>query len=231
MTSANLARAVAFTAAFTLSAACTDWAGYDLDKASGAVPAFSTMRDDVSPDPYQMPREPVPGTVPAQHPLGDVPAPYTQSELDAVAAAFTNPLPRTAQVLARGKLQYDRNCSVCHGALGDGQGTVINAQTKFPYAPALNAGPSQARSDGYIYGVIDVGRGLMPPYGTRITHLDRWAIVHYVRQLQGSLETHNPPPAVSPVGARVDSVPATEPQPSATQPTGTVPSRPGSTVP
>src|SRR5688572_15854237 len=196
-------------AALLATAACTDWAGYDLDKASGAVPAFSTMRDDVSPDPYQMPREPVPGTVPTQHPLGDVPAPYTQAALDSIAPTLTNPLPRSAQVLARGKLQYERNCSVCHGAPGDGQGTVNNAQSKFPYAPALNAGPTQARSDGYIYAVIDQGRGLMPPYGTRITHLDRWAIVHYVRQLQGTLETQNPPPAVSPVGARVDSVPAT----------------------
>lgn len=229
MTSANLARAVAFTAAFTLSSACTDWAGYDLDKASGAVPAFSTMRDDVSPDPYQMPREPVPGTVPSQHPLGDVPAPYTQAALDSIAPTLTNPLPRSAQVLARGKLQYDRNCSVCHGALGDGQGSVINAQTKFPYAPPLNAGPSQTRSDGYLYGVIDVGRGLMPPYGARITHLDRWAIVHYVRQLQGGAAPAVPPAAPAPVGGV--AAPAGEPQPSATQPAGTVQNRPGSTVP
>ncbi len=230
MTSADTLRAAALAAAVAVLPACTDWAGYDLDAANGAVPAFSTMRNDVSPDPYQMPREPVPGTVPAQHPLGDVPAPYTQSQLDSIAPTLTNPLPRSAQVLARGKLQYDRNCAACHGANGNGQGPVINAQTKFPYAPALNAGPSQARSDGYLYAVIDVGRGLMPPYGPRITHLDRWAIVHYVRQLQGTLETRNPPPPVSAVGARVDSVPAVEPQPSATQP-GTVQNRPGSTVP
>lgn len=226
MTSANLARAVLFTAAFTLSAACTDWAGYDLDKASGAVPAFSTMRNDVVPDPYQMPREPVPGTVPTQHPLGDVPAPYTQADLDAVAAGFTNPLPRSAQVLARGKLQFERNCAVCHGALGDGQGSVINAQSKFPYAPALNAAATRARSDGYIYGVIDVGRGLMPPYGARITHLDRWAIVHYVRQLEGDAAPAAVVPAPAPAGAGA----APAPQPSATQP-ATVESRPGSTVP
>ena len=228
MTSANLARAALFTAAFTLSGACTDWAGYDLDRASGAVPAFSTMRNDVSPDPYQMPREPVPGTVPTQHPLGDVPAPYTQADLDGVAAGFANPLPRSAQVLARGKLQYERNCSVCHGALGDGQGTVINAQSKFPYAPALNAGPAQARSDGYVYGVIDVGRGLMPPYGNRITHLDRWAIVHYVRQLQGGAAQAAPAAAGTPAPAPAG--PATAPQPGATQP-GAAAGAPDSTVP
>jgi mono/diheme cytochrome c family protein len=230
LTTANLARRALLAVAALGAMACTDWAGYDLDRASGAVPAFSTMRNDITPDPYQMPREPVPGTVPTQHPLGDVPAPYTQSQLDSIAPTLTNPLPRTPQVLARGKLQYERNCTVCHGALGDGQGSVINAQTKFPFAPALNAGPTQGRSDGYLYAVIDAGRNLMPPYGSRITHLDRWAIVHYVRQLQGTLETRNPPPAVSPGGARVDSVPAVEPQPSASTP-ATVPGRPGSTVP
>lgn len=229
MTSADILRGAALAAALASLPACTDWAGYDLDKASGAVPAFSTMRNDVSPDPYQMPREPVPGTVPTLHPLGDVPAPYTQSQLDSIAPTLTNPLRPTAQVLARGKLQYDRNCAVCHGAAGDGKGSVIDAQNKFPYAPALNAGPSEARSDGYLYAVIDVGRGLMPPYGARITHLDRWAIVSYVRRLQGTLETRNPPPPVSAAGARVDSVPATEPQPSASQP-GTVDNRPASAV-
>jgi mono/diheme cytochrome c family protein len=229
LTSANLARAVLFTAAFTLSGACTDWAGYDLDKASGAVPAFSTMRNDVVPDPYQMPREPVPGTVPTQHPLGDVPAPYTQAALDSIAPTLSNPLPHSAQVLARGKLQFERNCAVCHGALGDGQGSVINAQSKFPYAPALNAAPTRARSDGYIYGVIEVGRGLMPPYGARITHLDRWAIVHYVRQLQGGAAPAAAAPA--PVAASPSAAPAAvPPQPSATQP-ATAESRPGSTVP
>ncbi|HEU0077948.1 MAG TPA: cytochrome c [Longimicrobiaceae bacterium] len=227
MTIANLARRGVLVAAVALCA-CTDWAGYDLDRASGSVPAFSPMRTDVTPDPDQMPREPVPGTVPTTHPLGDVPATYTQAQLDSIAPTLGNPLPRTPQVLARGRLQYERNCAVCHGAAGDGQGSVINAQTKFPYAPALNAGPAQARSDGYIYAVIDVGRGLMPPYGNRITHLDRWAVVHYVRQLQGTQGAQSPPPAVTPAGAAADSVPA--PAPPATQP-GTVQDRPGSTVP
>jgi mono/diheme cytochrome c family protein len=40
--------------------------------------------------------------------------------------------------------------------------------------------------------VIDVGRGLMPPYGHRMTHADRWAVVSYLRQLQG---TSGPAPA------------------------------------
>lgn len=209
MTTANLPRAALLAASALALSACTDWAGYDLDRASGAVPAFSTMREDVTPDPYQMVREPVPGTVPTTHPLGDVPATYTQAQLDSIAPTLANPVPASAQVLARGKLQYDRNCAVCHGAAGDGLGTVIDAQNKFPYAPALNAAATAGRSDGYLYAVIDVGRGLMPPYGSRITHLDRWAVVHYVRQLQGPAAAQ--PAAVPAAATAPASTPATAP--------------------
>lgn len=235
MTSANRARnAVAAAAAVLALSACTDWAGYDLDRASGAVPAFSTMRNDVSPDPYQMPREPAPGTVPALHPLGDVPAPYTQAQLDSVAPLLVNPLRPTPQVLERGKRVYEVNCSVCHGTQGQGNGPVVDAQNKFPFAPAVNAGPTQARSDGYLYAVVDVGRNFMPPYGARITHLDRWAVVTYVRQLQGRFETRNAPPNVSAGGAALDAgtvPPSAEPQPGAGTPPATLDNRPSSTVP
>ena len=74
-------------------------------------------------------------------------------------------------LLTRRVVVSNEKCNVCHGALGDGRGTVIDAQLKFPFAPALNAAATAGRSDGYIYAVIDVGRGMMPPYGSRM--LDR----------------------------------------------------------
>jgi mono/diheme cytochrome c family protein len=57
---------------------------------------------------------------------------------------------------------------------------------KHPILPAYNLSGAQVQSytDQYLYGMIRVGRGLMPEYGSRITHFDRWAIVTYVRQLQ-----------------------------------------------
>lgn len=231
MTSANLARGAAVAAAVLGLTACTDWAGYDLDRASGNVPAFSTMRNDESPDPYQMPREPVPGTVPALHPLGDVPAPYSQTQLDSIAPLLTNPLQPTPQVIERGKLVYERNCSVCHGTRGEGNGPVVNAQNKFPFAPAVNGAATQVRSDGYLYAVIDVGRNFMPPYGARITHADRWAVVTYVRQLQGRVATGTPAPGAAPAVDAGTVPPSAEPQPSAGTPPATLDNRPSSTVP
>jgi mono/diheme cytochrome c family protein len=41
-----------------------------------------------------------------------------------------------------------------------------------------------AYSDAYLYAMIRVGRGLMPEYGSRISHFDRWNVINYVRQLQ-----------------------------------------------
>ncbi len=49
-----------------------------------------------------------------------------------------------------------------------------------------SSGPRRGRrTDGYIWGMIRNGRGLMPTYN-RIEELDRWDVVNYVRGLQGS---------------------------------------------
>ncbi|HYH80168.1 MAG TPA: cytochrome c [Longimicrobium sp.] len=173
---------------------CTDWAGYDLDVASGKVPQLANMRRSVIPDPYAMPRLPAPGTVPVSNPMGDVPGHFGSAQLDSVAPTLANPYAggATPAVLARGKVQYDNNCTVCHGPAGAGDGTVVQQARgadgkmypRFPFAPPVNGAAAAARSDGYLYAVVAAGRGLMPPYGSRITHPDRWAVVEYVRALQ-----------------------------------------------
>jgi hypothetical protein len=39
-----------------------------------------------------------------------------------------------------------------------------------------------------MYGMIRVGRGLMPDYGYRVTEFDRWRIVNYIRTLQAQFD-------------------------------------------
>jgi len=43
-----------------------------------------------------------------------------------------------------------------------------------------------ARPDGYIYGVVMLGKNAMPSYAPDLDESDRWAVVHYVRILQRS---------------------------------------------
>jgi mono/diheme cytochrome c family protein len=164
---------------------CTDWAGYDLDYFWGNIPQLSTMRGSVTFDPYELPRLPADHTIPVSGPHADAPPPFTQAQLDSAAATLTNPYGAnpSPRVIQRGKALYDTQCIVCHGPSGAGDGPVVG-QGKFPFALPLISGTAPGRSDGYIYGIIVVGRGLMPPYGEKLTHLDRWAGVEYVRELE-----------------------------------------------
>ncbi len=165
-----------------------------------------SMRDQPSFDPYENTLAPAPGAVsfssgnfpvaPGRINIGhaeafdyDVPD-FTQAQTANPAAPvwgeFTNPVEPSAESLARGEEMYTRSCAVCHGADGIGQSSQI--LEKWPALVAYNlAGEVVAGyPDSYIYGMIRVGRGMMPPYGHQITHFDRWHIVNYVRQLQGA---------------------------------------------
>jgi mono/diheme cytochrome c family protein len=97
-------------------------------------------------------------------------------------SALANPRPASDSSLVNGRKYYQINCAVCHGDAGAGDGTV----TRFGM-PVISivTDMTKARSDGYIFGMIRNGRGLMPPYN-RIEEMDRWDIVNYVRGLQGA---------------------------------------------
>ncbi len=109
-------------------------------------------------------------------------------------SSMRNPTPPSAASLENGHKYYAINCAVCHGDTGDGNGPATNFQ--FPKISLLNASAT-GRTDGYIYGMIRNGRGLMPTYN-RIEHMDRWDVVNYVRGLQGRL---GQAVATGPVGA------------------------------
>ena len=83
--------------------------------------------------------------------------------------------------LANGHRYYQQNCSVCHGDAGNGLGPT----TKYGVpAIGLIGSSTKGRTDGYIYGMMRNGRGLMPSYN-RIEEADRWDVVNYIRTLQG----------------------------------------------
>ena len=96
-------------------------------------------------------------------------------------SALRNPTPASDSSLANGRKYFQINCAVCHGerAMGDGPATKFGM-------PGINLTTdiTKARTDGYIFGMIRNGRGLMPPYN-RIEEMDRWDVVNYVRALQG----------------------------------------------
>ena len=168
------------------------------------VPVFAFLRSAPSVDPYEAPRPAPANSVPFESPSGAGEAPLLATEvaLTAFGASARNPIAGGDSVaLKTGAAMFERYCMVCHGPAGKGDGPILNkaGETgKFPFAPSLIAAPATTRSDGYLYGIIRVGRGLMPPYGDKIPEHDRWAIVAYLRTLQGQSSVGAPPTPAAP---------------------------------
>jgi len=165
----RLSAALAILVAAGLTSACDDQVKY--------VPWFETMTTQPSVETYEAePLAPVAGTVPAG----------SARHLDLLAAdtLLTNPLDGTAEDLERGEILFLQFCVMCHGETGVGDGPVVGPN-RLPPLPTLDLLSERALdlSDGYIYGMISNGRGVMPSY-RRVQHDDRWYLVEYVRKLQ-----------------------------------------------
>lgn len=93
-----------------------------------------------------------------------------------------NPLPVTAQLLARGRERYNIHCQPCHGLAGDGKGVT----TKYGMVVIANLhDPRIVRMpDGEIFNTITHGKNLMQSYASTVDPADRWAVIAYVRALQ-----------------------------------------------
>jgi mono/diheme cytochrome c family protein len=161
-----------------------------------------SMRDQSSFDPYEAPLTAPVGSVPfasGNFPAGigvvnvgqpegllDYPPPFTQMDLynsAAVVVDLPNPVPVTEASVDRGEVLFLRFCAPCHGPQADGvSGYIIPAG--YPPYPLISD-RVKGFTDGYIYGMMRMGRGNMPSYGHRITHFDRWNVVNYLRVLQG----------------------------------------------
>ena len=121
---------------------------------------------------------PVTGTAVAGFQVSYSPLPGTIDSM----AGIPNPHPSSAASLLNGRKYFQVNCVPCHGDAGMGDGPA----TKYGM-PGINliTDVTKGRSDGYIFGMIRNGRGLMPTYN-RIEEADRWDVVNYLRALQGA---------------------------------------------
>lgn len=103
-----------------------------------------------------------------------------------IYAGLANPLPLTVETIEAGKSTFTRECLVCHGAAGTGNG---------PYREGLQPSPPDF-SDG-SYGTLKdpsytdadyfwrISEGLpwsaMPAWKSQYPETKRWELVHYIR--------------------------------------------------
>lgn len=86
-----------------------------------------------------------------------------------------------------GHLRFDIYCAPCHGVLADGKGPVALKGGLMVAPPSLLDARIKGFTVGKIYSAIrnGVNNGNMPSYSAQIPVEDRWAIIAYIRQLQG----------------------------------------------
>ena len=120
-------------------------------------------------------RMPVPGTVARGY------LPMLESSQEE-AASLVNPLPRSPEILAKGRQAFTVRCATCHGPLANGLGSLGAAYGAKP--ANLQAPQFLAYPDGKILWTIVNGKNAMPSQAADLGEEQRWAVVHYVRALQ-----------------------------------------------
>ncbi|MGV8953427.1 MAG: c-type cytochrome, partial [Cypionkella sp.] len=101
-------------------------------------------------------------------------------------AGLTNPVQLTQQAVDEGKVIFTRECSVCHGSSGTGDG--IYADGLQPPPPDFSDGsygtlavPSYTDAD-YFWRISEgLPWSAMPAWKTEYSEEDRWKLVHYIR--------------------------------------------------
>jgi mono/diheme cytochrome c family protein len=93
----------------------------------------------------------------------------------------TSPVAFNQDLVKQGNTLYQANCKSCHGDPGKGNVAKLNPQPVDPITRQF-----QGHSDGEIFYILKVGRGLMPSFSGPLTEMERWAVIAYTRSFNRS---------------------------------------------
>ena len=94
-----------------------------------------------------------------------------------------NPVEADEVSISRGATLFALNCVMCHGATGEGSGSVSALLANKPANLTLDV--TQSKSDGSLFLTLTNGvTDRMPPMVENLTVRDRWDVVNYIRTLQ-----------------------------------------------
>jgi mono/diheme cytochrome c family protein len=137
----------------------------------------------------QSARKPVAGTVPFSEDPNKVlfNMPYHLPNNDsgyAAAAELKSPLVETEAVIEEGKVIYEKFCVQCHGKKGQGDGAVVAVGGHPP--PGAYDGALKDLPEGKMFHTITYGKGVMGAHKSLLNKEERWKVISYVNQLQGT---------------------------------------------
>ncbi len=97
--------------------------------------------------------------------------------------AVENPLPADDDVIADGATLYRRNCRMCHGETGKGDGPAT-ARIKPAPSDITTSEVQDGMTDGEMFYKITVGKRPMREFESKLSEDERWKVVHVLRTLR-----------------------------------------------
>lgn len=98
------------------------------------------------------------------------------------SALLRNPIPRSAESIARGRQLFAKDCAVCHGAEGKGDGVAATALPQRPDDLSRIA-PPPIFPDGVVAYRIVNGVKLMPAFKSTLSENEIWDLLNFIRSL------------------------------------------------
>lgn len=112
-------------------------------------------------------------------------------------STYSNPVEINDFVLQRGKNRFEALCVPCHNNDGKGSGLIITkvqlkeGEEGFPEPANLTSQNTLNYSDARLFHILSAGQNLMFPIAGRVSEIDRWCLVHYIRYLQKQVQDSN----------------------------------------
>ncbi len=124
------------------------------------------------------------------NPILDPSVDYKQREI--AHDMLKNPFKRNKEILAKGKQKFDIYCAVCHGFKGKGDGSIV-VRKDGSDGPFIAIPPDFTKANGRLHGLTDgdmfysisYGKNMMGGYYSQVNPEDRWAIIHYIKDIAG----------------------------------------------
>lgn len=105
------------------------------------------------------------------------------AERTAFGQTMENPVRVTGEGLLEGQRLYEIHCLPCHGETGVGNG--LAGENFVPLPLDLTIDYVQSQPDGQIFYTLTYGSVAMPWYRDSLTQVQRWQVIHYVKEVLG----------------------------------------------
>lgn len=93
-----------------------------------------------------------------------------------------NPIEPTKKSVETGRKLFSSQCTMCHGAKGDGKGDLAE-QLNLSVPDFTDSAVQKKRTQGELYYILTHGHGRMPGQGERLRPEQKWHLINFIGTL------------------------------------------------